>query len=99
MALWDNFNYNYNGVYASDKLPIVFQNSDLNLSYELGIYHSRGTVLVVPLVMFDPNGIKQDQAGIFQVVDKDNCKISFGGSLPTGKFMYILQFIDPFKIV
>jgi hypothetical protein len=99
MALFDNSGTSLGATLHSRILPIRFSNSDLNASHELLINHYRGTVLVIPHVMYDPDGIKQDEAGIFQIVDDDQCKITFGGDLPSGNHLYIIEFINPFEIV
>jgi hypothetical protein len=99
MALFDNEGTSLGATLQSKMLPIRFSQSDLNASHELIIQHNRGTVLVIPHVMYSPDGIKQDEAGIFQIVDDDQCKITFGGDLPTGNHLYIIEFINKFEIV
>jgi len=99
MAIFDNAGISLEATIHYSKLPIRFSNSDLNESYELIIQHNRGTILVIPHVMYSPDGIEQDKAGIFHIVDDDQCKISFGGALPDGNHLYIIEFINPFDIV
>jgi hypothetical protein len=73
-------------------LPVTFQNSDL-VSGELTIRHYRNTKLIVPVALFNADGVLQDQAGIFQIVDEFTAKYTFAGNLEAGKYLFIFQFL------
>lgn len=71
----------------------TFTNSDLNGSSELVITHYKGTRLVIPLALFDSSGIQQASAGLYSITNANSGKISFGGSIDSGTYLLILQFL------
>ena len=92
--MWENIANNLTNAFQPSIgwLPVAFQNSDL-VGGELVIRHYKNTRFVVPIAFFSPDGILQDQSGIFEIVDEFTVKYTFSGQLGSGKYLFIFQFI------
>ena len=75
---------------GSGVLTNNFQNSDLDGNYEITINHAKNTNFVKPTLL-DGNGVEQQTAGVFTVIDPDNVKFSLNAPI-AGIWKYILQF-------
>lgn len=93
--MWTDFNRTINNSFPGpvEHVPVAFENSDLTAGHELILRHGRNTLFVIPEALFNADGILQDQAGIFQIVDENNCKYVFSGDLETGKYLFIFKFL------
>lgn len=83
------------GVVLASLIPVgfttsPFDNGDLDGSYELVINHAKNTNFV-KATLIDGDGVEQQTAGIFTVVDADNVKFSLNAPI-AGTWKYILQF-------
>ena len=68
----------------------TFESADLDVNYDLLVNHGKNTNFVKATIL-DGDGIEQQTAGIFTVVDADNIKISLNAPI-AGTWRYILQY-------
>lgn len=77
---------------AGEFVMITFDNSNL-VDGALVLNHLRDVSLVIPEALFNEDGILQDQSGIFQIVDANTCKYTFGGPLEDGRYLFVFKFL------
>lgn len=71
---------------------VTFSNDDL-VNGALVLNHLRNASLVIPEALFNADGILQDPAGIFEIIDQNTCKYTFSGDLEAGRYLFILKFL------
>jgi hypothetical protein len=93
--MWTTISTTINNSFTGkpEYVPVAFQNSDLNESHELILKHGRNTLFCIPEALYNSEGFLQDQSGIFQVIDANNCKYQFSGDLEEGKYLFIFKFL------
>ena len=71
---------------------VSFSNADLTEG-TLTVNHLRNASLVLPMGLFNSDGILQDPAGIFQIIDENTCKYTFSGDLELGRYLFVFKFL------